>query len=486
MKRTIKLALAAAMAMGATSAFATNGDSLIGMGAKSRSMGGTGIAHFNGSESATSNPALITKAKGTNFTFGGTYFSPDVEVTTNDTLLGSATPNGNDLSAESDAKHNIIPYVALTEKLGNGWAVGASMFGSAGMGTDWRSTAPLGNADFTGGFGAGVGPDFAGNFTTGGALGSDLGLYSMRSNLLLLKFSVPIAYGQDNWSVGIAPVLMYGALDIAFKSPNSFFAAVNGSGIPTGPADGTTPFVNLFNGGSNSTGNGSSSSFGLGLELGAAYTLPEMGLTFGATYHSSIEMEYKDQISAASASFGYGSAGANFGEFSDKLEQPAEYGLGIDWTEGDISVTADWKNIRWGNARGYENFGWENQNVYALGAEYRMDDLALRIGYNYAKNPIKNNTDTTPVPNTAGGNFLNPNTNGDTMNAFNHVMFPAVTERHYTLGAGYQFTKNVGADLAVTYATSPDVTVGADSVGLGTLTVTNDQLAVSANINYSF
>ncbi|OYZ31899.1 MAG: hypothetical protein B7X89_11645, partial [Sulfuricurvum sp. 17-40-25] len=121
----------------------------------------------------------------------------------------------------------------------------------------------------------------------------------------------------------------------------------------------------------------------------------------------------------------------------------------------------------------------ENQNVYSVGAEYRMDKLALRAGYNYGKNPIKNNTDSTSV---AGG----ANTNGDTLNGLNHVMFPAVTEKHYTLGAGYQFTKNVGADVAVTYATSPDVTVSAATIGLGNLTVANDQTAVSANLNLAF
>lgn len=444
MTKSIKLALVAVMAMGATSAFATNGDNLIGLGAKSRAMGGTGVAHFNGAESATSNPALITKAKGTNFAFGGTYFSPDVSVEKVGADLdgpgASPTLNG---SYDSDAKHNVIPYVALTENLGNGFAVGASMFGSAGMGTDWRSEG-------------------AESFATG-----DAGLYGMRSNLLLLKFSVPIAYGQDNWSVGIAPVMMYGSLDLSFDTQ-----ARDNTGAPIFNPD-TSPLIV-------DVGNGSSSSFGLGIELGGAYTLPDLGLTLGATYHSAIEMEYKDQISAAGLAFGFGAGGAS-AAMSDKLEQPAEYGLGVDWTEGDISVTADWKNIRWGSARGYQDFGWENQNVYALGAEYRMDDLSLRAGYNYAKNPIQNNTDANTVTGAP-----NTNTIGDTMNAFNHVMFPAVTERHYTLGAGYQFTKNVAADFAVTYATSPDVTVSAQTVGLGDVTVTNDQLAVSANLNYSF
>ena len=57
MKSTVNLLITAGIAMSATSVFATNGDSLIGLGAKSRAMGGTGIAHYNGAESATSNPA---------------------------------------------------------------------------------------------------------------------------------------------------------------------------------------------------------------------------------------------------------------------------------------------------------------------------------------------------------------------------------------------------------------------------------------------
>ncbi len=435
MTKTIKLALVAAMAMGATSAFATNGDNLIGLGAKSRAMGGTGIAHFNGAESATSNPALITKSKGTNFAFGGTYFRPDVEVSRTGNAGAGNAGAGTD---SSEAKHNVIPYVALTENFDNGFAVGVSMFGSAGMGTDWRH----------------VEDDYA---------VGDMGLYSMRSNLLLLKFSVPLAYGQDDWSVGIAPVMMYGALDMSFDA------------APSG----------------NDIGNGSSSSFGLGYELGAAYTLPDMGITLAAKYQSAIGMEYKDQISTTAAAFGYGSNPAALAGFTDKLEQPAEMGVGIDWSEGDISVTADYKKVKWGSAEGYKDFGWEDQNVYALGAEYRMDDLALRIGYNYAKNPIKENTDSRIIATGAlpDGTY-NPATSGplnnDAMNTLNHVMFPAVTEKHYTIGAGYQFTKNVGADFAFTYATSPDVTVSAQTVGLGDITVTNDQMAFSANLNYSF
>ncbi|MDD5211449.1 MAG: outer membrane protein transport protein [Sulfuricurvum sp.] len=408
-----------------TSLYATNGDNLVGLGAKALGMGGTGMAHYNGSESATSNPALIAKGKGTHITFGGTYFTPDVKVKTSD------TGGFNDLTSTSDAKHNVIPFITLTENLTNGFAVGASMYGSAGMGTDWRS----------------------GNGTIGDPAAHDIGLYSMSSSLMLMKFSLPVAYGQDNWSVGVAPVIMYGALGIAFQTGGTI-------------AD------------THDIGRGSSNDLGLGYEAGVAYTLKDMGVTLAARYQSPIMMEYKNQISVAGAAFGYG-AGGVFAAKYDKLEQPAEIGVGLDWTQGDISLTADFKQIKWADAAGYGDFGWENQNVYAIGAEYRIDKLALRAGYNYGKNPIQNNTDSTPV-------FTGGPTNGDVMNAFNHVMFPAVTERHYTLGTGYQFTKNVGADLALMYATSPKVTVGASSVGLGQLTVQNNQKAVAANLNYKF
>jgi len=55
----------------ATTLHATNGDNLIGIGAKSRGMGGTGIAVSHGAESALANPALITSVEGTEISFGG-------------------------------------------------------------------------------------------------------------------------------------------------------------------------------------------------------------------------------------------------------------------------------------------------------------------------------------------------------------------------------------------------------------------------------
>ena len=216
------------------------------------------------------------------------------------------------------------------------------------------------------------------------------------------------------------------------------------------------------------------------MELGSVYKYSPLGLSVGVVYHSPVTLSYSDQISAVSKAFGYGTPVSNFETMSDVLEQPAEFGIGIDWTWDDISLTADYRNIQWGEAQGYKDFNWENQDVYSLGAEYRINELALRFGYNYGKNPIKPKSDSTVVSSAS------PATNGDVVNTFNHVMFPAITETHYTIGAGYQFNQAVSADLALTYATSPEVTVSAKSVGLGNVTVSNEQYSASAALNVVF
>jgi len=85
MKKMEKLALGAIIAT--SSLFATNGDTLIGVGAKTRAMGGAGIAFSHGSESTLVNPALITSVDNTSISIGGTVFLPDIH-----TELGQIPP----------------------------------------------------------------------------------------------------------------------------------------------------------------------------------------------------------------------------------------------------------------------------------------------------------------------------------------------------------------------------------------------------------
>ena len=408
MKRTIKLAVAAAVALTSTAAFATNGDHLIGMGAKARGMGGVGIGMSHGAETALANPALITTVKGTEISFGGTIFMPDVE-----TNSGFAAGEG---FLKSDADLSVIPEVAIAQNAGNGLSWGIGMYGTAGMGTDYRNEAnPVG----------------ANNF-------------NMVTNLQLMQFAVPVAYKTGAFSVGIAPVLQYGSLDINYKLPAGF-------------------------GGANSTTQGVAQDFGVGYNIGAAYS--EDGLTVGTSYKSAIDMNYKGQISKATAQFS-ALLGGSTAVLSDNLEQPAEIGVGASYAFGSNTIAVDFKRINWGSAKGYKDFGWENQNVYMIGYQYAQDAWAVRAGYNYAKSPIKEDT--------AG------NAQAAVNNLFNLLGFPAIVEQHYTVGGSYALNKVTSVDLAYVYVPEAQETFSTAGMGGTTISTKHSQDALSMQVNFAF
>lgn len=174
-----KIAALLAVAGISAPAFATNGDNLIGLGAHSRALGGTGTAAFYGAENTLTNPALLGKMKGTEFSIAGTAFMPDVTATTN--VSGAAA------SKKSDADIFAIPEVSLASRVNNNWVVGIGMFGTSGMGVDYDGNA---------------------------------GLFDATSNLMMMKFSPTVAYNSGNWGVGAALSVQYGALDINYTDPS--------------------------------------------------------------------------------------------------------------------------------------------------------------------------------------------------------------------------------------------------------------------------
>jgi long-chain fatty acid transport protein len=380
MKKTIKLAMVAALALGATSVFATNGSDMIATGAKATGMAGVGIGMSHGAESALVNPALITSVDGTEVEFGGTLFMPDVKNTT-----GNST-------ASSAANKNVIPEVSLASKVNDNFYWGVGMWGTAGMGTDYRS---------------------------------DASQMKMVTNLQLMQFGVPLAYKTGGLSVAVTPLLQYGSLDIN------------------------------YNNGSANIGAGTAQDLEMGYNLGASYTTS--GLTVGAVYKSQIDMRYTGQLSGAMA--GMGASYTN-----NTLSTPAEVGAGMSYKFGDSTLALDFKQIQWSKAKGYEDFGWKDQNVFSVGYEYATKDWAARLGYNYAKSPI-----------TEQANTLN--------NAFNLLGFPAIVESHFAIGGSYNFSSKTSLDLAYVYA--PKVT-NTYLTRLGSMTTEHSQNAVSAQLDYKF
>ncbi len=432
MTRSIKLAVSAALALSATSLFATNGDNLLGLGSKARGMGGVGIATSFGAESALANPALITDVKETSLMFAGTLFMPSVDFGSNSfnnaaaSAMVNATNNGNTMPVagqqapvtlkSSDADMSVIPEVALAKRLSDNVVIGLGMYGVAGMGVDYRDT-----------------------LTAAGT--SDNGSFGMRTNLQLMRFAVPVAYEASGFSIGVAPMVQYGSLNIATTMP----VDSDGDGMP----DSADP-----------QGTGVSEDLGFGFELGAAYTIE--GLTIGAKYQSAIDMEYKHILENVTQQFGL--SGIN-----DHLEQPAEMGVGVSYEFSGNTVALDYKKIAWGSAKGYEDFGWEDQNVIAVGYQYEQKgSWAIRLGYNRADNPIKefNGAGATDM---SGFNAMGMpiNYEGAAKNFFNMAGFPAVVEQHYTLGGTVYVSERVSFDLAYTYAPKVDFSYDTTALAQG-------------------
>ena len=403
---------------------ATNGDTLIAVGAKARGMGGTGIAISHGAESTLINPALITSVENTEISFGGTIFMPDISAS-----MGQAP------LYDSGANINIIPAVSIANRINENWFIGIGMWGTAGMGVDYRDAHrdPM-----------------------------DSGNMHMVTNLQLMQFGVPIAYRYSGFSFAVTPILQYGALDMNY---NDFTGSSVGAGV--------------------------SQDLSFGYSIGATYDFAEAGaegLTIGMVYKSKINMDYSDQLSVATKPF------VDFGIFpgvmGNHLEQPAEIGVGIAYVLGAHTLAFDYRNVQWSKAQGYQDFGWEDQDVFALGYQYQQDNWALRLGYNYGSHPIADAPSGPQV--IAPGSYAQAG--GNAINLMNLLGFPATAENHYTIGGSYSFSETFSLDLAYVYApkttTTMNTIVGVNpSTGemyTGPSTVEHTESGLTFQLTYKF
>ena len=403
---------------------ATNGDALIAVGTKARGMGGAGIAVSHCAESTLHNPALITCTQNTSISFGGTIFMPDISA-----QMGMAAKH------DSAADMNVIPTVSISYKLNENWYLAIGMWGTAGMGSDYRDAPQT--------------PQDSGNM-------------HMVTNLQLMQFGVSLAYKTGGLGLAVTPILQYGALDINFMN-------FDGSNV----------------------GDGVAQDLNFGFNLGAYYDFTDNGvngLTLGAVYKSKIDMDYSNQLSSATQPF------VDFGIFpgamGNNLEQPAEVGIGIGYKIDQHTFAFDYKQIQWSDAKGYKDFGWEDQDVYAVGYQYSQDNWVLRLGYNHASHPI---TEAPSGPQViAPGSYAQAG--GNALNLFNLLGFPATAEDHYTIGGSYLFTDSLSVDLAYVYAPETETTMNT-IVGLnpatgemytGPSTVYHTENSVSVQLSYKF
>jgi long-chain fatty acid transport protein len=135
-----------------------------------------------------------------------------------------------------------------------------------------------------------------------------------------------------------------------------------------------------------------------------------------------------------------------FAEQGD-FDIPSNFGVGLAWkATNELTIAGDYQRILYnqvaaignpignlftGNLFGSNNgpgFGWENANVWKIGAAYVMGDWTLRGGYEYVDQPI-------PQDQT----FLN-------------IYAPGVVKHHLSLGATWRVSKDGELSMQYTHA----------------------------------
>ena len=289
-----------------------------------------------------------------------------------------------------------IPEIAIAVPLNQdrSWYFGLGAYGSAGLGVDYRSTA-LSNAGYY-------------NFGPGGVAPLAAGIYTNYSNL---KIVPSLSYRiNSQWSVGLGVQIDYSKLDLGNKAASSFSAGVQ-PGIVYRPTDKLT--------------------------FGASYTTPQPS-TFGRV------SDFNGDGTLDSL----------------KLEAPQQAVLGGAYEAFDhrLLLELNGKWINWGGAAGYKDFGWTDQWVAAVGAQFAVipKKLFLRAGYNFGNNPVKTDNGfngafgpSGPVSHTTVQGKAIPTYYYE---SFRIVGFPAVVENHLSLGAGYVINEHLTANLAYTHA----------------------------------
>ncbi|MCP5277971.1 MAG: outer membrane protein transport protein [Thiobacillus sp.] len=404
-KNQLVLALAALGFAG--SAMATNGYFAHGYGMAAKGMGGAGIAYPQDALAAATNPAGMVHV-GSRMDIGLDIFAPDRGFT-----FAGGSPDGNGSGAMESWFP--IPEFGYNRMINKDMSVGVSVFGNGGMNTTYGD----GNHPFT-------------VFPGGPGAGATVGI-----DLMQLFIAPTVAYKVNpQFSVGASLNLI--AQSFESKGLGGFGQADAGKDYSTG----------------------------VSLRLGGMYQVSDR-VTVGATYQTKSNMSKFDD---------YAVMFPNAGEF----DIPATYGVGIALKANDkVDVAFDVMRIDYngvavtGNKATFplfganqHGFGWDDQTVFKLGVSYKhRNDLTLRAGLNYGKQPI--DVATVAVP-------------GDITSDLN-TLAPGVVETHLTLG----FTKDLSADSSITgaymHAFKKEVSGVGAFLGASTLEMSQNSFGLSYN-----
>ncbi len=421
--RKTQLLIALAAIGFAGSASATNGYFAHGVGVKSQSMGGAGIAFAEDGFGIGANPATLSQAK-QGYAVGLSLFGPDRSVNTAGVTPGTAPATVGTAGTHDGNRKDVffIPEIAYVKHASNGLSYGVAVYGNGGMNADYNKAI------------------------------YDTGTDKTFTNMEQLFISPTIAKKlNDQHTIAASLNFVHqtfeaGGLDMFAQYTSS--ATFAPGAVNLVPGAGFNPFG--YTGGGVDPGNhGKDSSNGVGIKLGWTGNFSST-VTAGAFYQPETKMtkfkKYKDLF-------------AEDGGFNI----PATFGVGlavkatpntliafdvVHIAYGDIKSLANVNNhnafdTKLGASDG-KGFGWDDMTVFKLGAQHQLDDkTTLRAGWNYAKQPIA--TDQLDF----------------------NLLAPAVVEHHLTFGATRKLDKNSEVSVNLMHAFNNKVT-GTQTAGTGT------------------
>lgn len=359
MKMRSKLLVSASLLLAgiisSQTASATDGYFSLAYGTQNKGMAGAGIAWYKNSL-INGNPASLVKLGG-QYQFGINMFSPNREYTVSGNPSGMPGTFGlAPGTVESDSKTFFMPTFGANWMLNEKSSFSVAVYGNGGMNTDY---APKN------GFGTFGMPD--------ADTGVDLG-----QMFLNLSYAYQVS---EKHSFGVTAIAAY-----------QYFEA-----------KGIAAFGMMSSDATKLSDNGHDSAFGMGFKLGYLGQLTDK-LSVGASYQTMVYMSEFDD---------YAGLFAEQGDF----DIPSTWTVGLAYQPNENWVfAADYKRIDYTDIASVSNkmevpqlptgapnpkfsplgtdkgsgFGWEDINVYKIGAEYAgIDTWTLRAGYSHCDQPVQ-------------------------------------------------------------------------------------------------
>ncbi len=233
-------------------------------------------------------------------------------------------------------------------------------------------------------------------------------------------------------------------------------------------------------------GDGSSEGWGLGFQAGLIYN-PTDQFHVGLTYISPQEIDHDDVTDF--------DGDGRKDDLTLERPQQAAVGLAYSFLDDRMLIETDVRWINWSDAEGYDDFDWDDQWVFAVGAQYEVvSGLYLRCGYNYAENPVNehNGWDGSINPGTGSPNeFVNvqgKNIPRYYYETFRTIGFPAIVEHHVTAGVGYVLNESWSFNIGFMHAFENTITEeGTDFSGQPTqLKSTLSENSVDVGVTWRF